>query len=112
MPVLTAAEINACLSLDSETSPSVSRYEPTADDVRRVAERLEYAGALLRSAGVTTLVLPADSDTGGQIRDMVDAARRELASHAKASDRVVRLARILLIDCARLLRGASHVVSV
>lgn len=111
-PTLSPEAIRAALATDTETAPAPSVYVPTSADVRRVHERLEYAGALLQSVGVHVSLPTSDIVDGLAMRDAVDAARAALAAHPQSGDRLVRLARMLLIDCARLLRGAAHIVAV
>lgn len=104
MPTLDPSQIVAALADPSDDDTDVPEasdaYQPTADDERRCEERLAYARALLASSPMGAISVSATVAS-------VDAARAFVASSPHKGDKVVRLARLLLIDAARILAGAA-----
>lgn len=94
-----------------EVSPPVAPpLFPPLDAVtlRRVTRRRDYALAVLRSAGVQVPTF----DDPNTIQEEIDLFRHHLKRSPSASTDAVRLARMLLLDAARLARGAADATPV
>lgn len=94
----------------SDLDPEVEAVPLDALTIRRVTRRRDYALAVLRSAGVALpsgLVLAEEVSTA-----QIDDLRGVLREHDLAASDAVRLARIILLDAARLCRGAADATPV